>query len=78
MARNARLSVMLTEELKQKLKRLADGMGMTESALSAYIIGQWVYTQQGVNEKVLSALGASEMAQLVKSVLSEGQGAERM
>lgn len=77
MARNARLSVMLTEELKQKLKMLADGMGMTESALSAYIIGQWVYTQQGINEKVMNVLGAPEMASMLKVVMSEGQGADR-
>lgn len=77
MARTARLSVMLDEDIKTKLKTMAAGMGMTESALSAYIIGQWVFTQIAVNGKVLNLLDGPEMKQIINSAISEGVRAER-
>ena len=45
MARVERLNVLLEPMIKDKFKEHADAMGLTESALGAFIIGQWVRQQ---------------------------------
>lgn len=72
MARTARLSVMLSDEIKKELKDMAASMGMTESALSSYIIGQWLHTQRQVNARVMSALSANDVAKVITSFATEG------
>lgn len=62
MARTARLSVMISHEIKAELKTYAEGMGMTESALTAFIIGQWLTTQRQVQNSLTSLIGMPEIA----------------
>lgn len=71
MARTARLSVMIAHEIKAELKSVADGMGMTESALTAYIIGQWLTTQRQVLKGLLGAIGSTEVARYVTQAMAE-------
>lgn len=77
MARTKKVTVMLSEQTKEDLARLSGAMGMTESALVAYIIGQWVYTQKAVTGKVLDSISGNEIKEIIKSVTSEGAGTER-
>lgn len=46
LARDARVNILTTEEIKQKLEYLAERMGMTTSALGSYIIGNFIYQQE--------------------------------
>lgn len=71
MSRTARLSIMLTEETKKELKEVSQGMGMTESALGAYVIGQWLFTQRQVNTKMMAMLGSAEVAQMIKTAAEQ-------
>jgi len=79
LARTARISVMVQKEMKDRLQLMSKGMGMTESALAAYIIGQWMFTQQQINGKVFEALSAPQLQSLIQTVMdgSGSEGAER-
>lgn len=65
MPRTARLSVMLSHEIKEELKGFAKATGMTESTLTAYIIGQWLATQRQVQKSLTGLLESPEMAKYV-------------
>lgn len=73
MPRTARLSVMISHEIKAELKSVAEGMGMTESALTAYIIGQWLTTQRQVQKSLSGLMGSPEIARLVTQASAEGE-----
>ena len=62
MSRDVRLSIKITEEKRDELKEMAESYGVTMSALSALIIGQWLYQQ---NEIV------KPMVESVKDVIGE-------
>lgn len=64
-ARTAKLSVMLAEKTKQDIKTMADKMGVTESALAAFILGNWVATQQAVNTNIIDLLNSPKMLQAI-------------
>lgn len=68
MARDAKLSVMLKQEIKEDMKRYADGMGMTESALASYIIGNWIFQQNTIQGKMMST-------DLLKEIIEKSAGA---
>lgn len=42
MARDSRVSIKVTKEIKQQLEHIALCYGMTKSSLGAFIIGQWL------------------------------------
>lgn len=69
MARTAKLSVMVAKEIKDDLAKISDQMGMTESALVAYIVGQWVMSQKAVYGKLLEATD-----QILQAGISAGSG----
>jgi hypothetical protein len=48
MARDERIIVRLQTDKKQYLQSLAEGYGITMSALCAFVLGQWLNTQQVV------------------------------
>ena len=61
-SRDIRLSIKISEEKRDELKAMAESYGVTMSALSALIIGQWLYQQ---NEIV------KPMVESMKEVISE-------
>lgn len=71
MPRTARLSVMISHEIKAELKSTAESMGMTESALTAFIIGQWLTTQRQVQKSLQGLMGSPEMARFVTSAVPD-------
>lgn len=50
MARADRVIVMLESDIKEKFRNYAIRMGLTESALGAYILGQWIIQQEKTND----------------------------
>ena len=77
MARTARLSIMVPQEMKEKVKVLAAGYGMTESALAAFVIGQWVFNTEKLTGKVMDAFASDNLMRFVQSAVSESAGADR-
>jgi ABC-type uncharacterized transport system permease subunit len=71
MARNATIHIAVRSDIREKFARIADGYGMTMSALASYIIGQYVYN----HEKLINPL-SDEIKFLikdkVKQVVEEG------
>lgn len=53
MARNVQIHVAVRDDIKEKFSEIADGYGMTMSALASYIIGQYVYNHR----KLIDPLG---------------------
>lgn len=53
MARNVQIHVAVRDDIKEKFAKIADGYGMTMSALASYILGQYVYN----HEKLIDPLG---------------------
>ena len=77
MARAAKVSIMLTQEMKQELKQLASSMGQTESALGSVIIGQWVSQYRSITNQQMNLMSADNVSQIVLKAISEGVGADR-
>lgn len=46
MARNVQIHVAVRSDIKEKFSKIADGYGMTMSALASYVIGQYVYNHE--------------------------------
>ena len=42
MARNARVSIKVTVDMKNEMEAIANSYGLSVSSLGAYIVGQWV------------------------------------
>jgi hypothetical protein len=42
MARNARISIKVTTDMKKEMENLANSYGLSISSLGAYIVGQWM------------------------------------
>lgn len=53
MARNATIHIAVRDDIRERFAKIANGYGMTMSALASYIIGQYVYQ----HEKLISPLG---------------------
>lgn len=52
MARDETIKIRITTEKKEQLQSIADDMGLTMSALGAYIIGQWVMQYNNVSKPI--------------------------
>lgn len=73
MARNAQIHVAVRSDIKDKFAKIANGYGMTMSALASYIIGQYVYN----HERLIDPLSDDVRLVLrkkVEEVLEEGEG----
>lgn len=46
MARNATIHIAVRDDIKEKFSEIANGYGMTMSALASYIIGQYIYNHE--------------------------------
>jgi len=53
MARNVTIHVAVRDDIKERFAKIADGYGMTMSALASYIIGQYVFN----HDKLINPLG---------------------
>lgn len=42
MARDSRISIKVTKEVKEEFERIAAAYGLTKSSLGAFILGQWL------------------------------------
>jgi len=74
MARNVQIHVAVRSDIKDKFAKIANGYGMTMSALASYIIGQYVYN----HEKLINPL-SDDVRFLIKDKVEqvfeeEGEG----
>ena len=56
MSRDVRLSIKITEEKRDELREMAESYGVTMSALSALIIGQWLYQQNEIVKPMVESI----------------------
>lgn len=66
LARQERITVMLEQEIKDRVHFYAAAMGLTDSALGAYIFGSWVMQQDRANGPLLD-----EMKKLMVSAVQQ-------
>lgn len=66
MQREDKVIIRLSVEKKEEFQRLAEELGMTMSALGAYVIGNFLRTQRKVVEPIVS-----EMGEVAKRVLEQ-------
>jgi len=71
MARNVQIHVAVRSDIKEKFAKIANGYGMTMSALASYIIGQYVYN----HEKLINPL-ADDVRLLIRDKVEEVFGEE--
>lgn len=70
--REAKVIVRLTVEKKEEFQQLAEELGITMSALGAYVIGNFIRTQKKVLDPLVSEMG--EVAkQAVERVAAEAK-----
>jgi hypothetical protein len=71
MARVERVNVMLEPKIKQKFSEHAEAMGLSDSALGAFVIGQWVRQQEmviGPMLKMAKEMMEKEVVEVKKEV----------
>ena len=56
MSRDVKLSIKISEEKRDELKEMAESYGVTMSALSALIIGQWLYQQNQIVKPMVESV----------------------
>lgn len=70
LARQDRVSIMLETAIKERFHYYAESMGLTDSALGAFLVGQWVFQQDRVNGPVLEAIKTQMTEVLGKEIQS--------
>lgn len=70
MARNDTLHIAISEEKKRELKDIAESYGITASALGAFIIGQWIYSQKRFVGPVFDVF-QSEIRERIRNVMND-------
>jgi antitoxin component of RelBE/YafQ-DinJ toxin-antitoxin module len=76
MARDSRLSIMVDERVKIRIGEMADSMGLTTSALCAFVLGQYVAQQETLIRPMLDKLG-HQMAEIAMAANSIDQGEKK-
>jgi len=71
-ARDEKIMVRLSTDIKNEFQELADEYGMTMSALAAFVIGQFVRTQRRVVEPIIEQM-AETARQAVKQAIDEAK-----
>ena len=84
MARQDRVSIMLETAIKERFHYYAESMGLTDSALGAFLLGQWVFAQDRVNgpmmeemKKVMTTAVKEQMQGMI-DLVAEGDLPEQM
>lgn len=78
MARQERITVMLEGSVKERFHFYASAMGLTDSALGAFLLGNYVYQQDSVTKPMLDQMQAmmkdavGEEIQEIKKLLLGG------
>ena len=75
LSRDVRLSIKISEDNHAELKRMAESYGVTMSALSALIIGQWLYQQNQIIKPMVESM-KDVIAEAVKDAVENAQGNE--
>lgn len=75
MARTAKISVMLSDAIKADLAVISESYGMSESAMIAFIVGQWVTSNRVVMAQVKEFL--PNLTKSVSQDFSAGVEADR-
>lgn len=70
MSRTERIAVKMNDGKKQLLESYADSMGLSVSALSAYIIGEWLHRQETMVKPMMNSIEEMVSDQL-KLAMSE-------
>ena len=70
MAREDRVTIMLEEVIKNRFHYYAGAMGLSASALGAFILGQWVFAQDRVNGPMMEEM-KNVMTSAVKKQLDD-------
>ena len=71
-SRDIRLSIKISEEKRDELKAMAESYGVTMSALSALIIGQWLYQQNEIVKPTVESM-KEVIAESVKEAIENGK-----
>jgi len=74
MARNATIHIAVRDDIREKFARIADGYGMTMSALASYIIGQYVYNHEKLINPLSDEIKFLLMDKVKQVVKEEGKG----
>jgi hypothetical protein len=72
MARTARVNIMVDDSIKERIEIYASRMGLTSSALGAFILGQWVAQQEHITGSLLD-VGKLIIEKAAKGELDEKQ-----
>ena len=73
MAREDKVIIRLTVEVKQKFATIAEEMGMTVSALGSFVIGSFVRQQEKVVMPMQEAMKRALVEAAEKAVRDDGQ-----
>ena len=73
MAREARVNVMIEPFVRERLEFYSKGMGLSMSALCAYVISQYVFQQDIVLEHMFKALSPDVVDKLLQAQVSKAQ-----
>lgn len=75
--REKKVVVRLSEEKHEEFQRLADELGLTMSALGAYVIGNFLRTQKKVLEPLVDEMGEAAKQVVLKAAEAEAEAKER-
>lgn len=76
MQRDDKVIIRLSVEKKEEFQKLAEDLGMTMSALGAYVIGNFLRTQKKVLDPLVAEMG--EVAKkAVEKAVAEAKAEER-
>lgn len=73
--RDERIVIKLSAVKKGELQEISEQMGVSISAIGAYVIGQWLMQQQMMTKPLMEKMNAL-MAETVKELVAQGQGQE--
>jgi hypothetical protein len=68
LARQDRITVMLETEIKERFQYYSTAMGLTASALGAFVLGNWVFQNDRVNGPLLESMKAQMTEVLGKEI----------
>lgn len=75
--REKKVIVRLSPEKHEEFQRLADELGLTMSALGAYVIGNFLRTQKKVLDPLVEEMGEAARQVVVKAAEAEAKAEER-
>jgi hypothetical protein len=70
--RDEKIIIKLSAEKKGELQAISEQMGVSMSAIGAYIIGQWLMQQQMINKPLMEKMN-NLLADTIKEMVAQGQ-----